>query len=274
MIDLPAEQLDAMGISTISCFINMGGKSYSDLDDIFPEDVFVHMERTGEMAKTAAKSPEMYAEFFKPFVDNGDSVIHFAASSGISSICDNARAAGETFNGKVFVIDTLKLSNGIALLADYALALIKAGGKTAAQIAELLRQKVPKIQASFLINTLECLYRGGRCKGMVYYVANIFHIKPVIFMDPKGDMIVREKFHGSYNACLEKYVKATFEKYPNPDLNKLYVICSTPSAELQTRMTELVSRYHAFKEIQFSVTGCNCAVHCGRNTVGIFYSQL
>ena len=120
MIDLSKEELAELNIDTISCYINMDNKSYSDLEDVFPEDVFRFMEKTGQVAKTAAKSPALYSEFFGRFVEKGDTVIHFAVSSGISSIAENAKTAAKDYPEKVFVIDTLLLSNGIALLVKYA----------------------------------------------------------------------------------------------------------------------------------------------------------
>jgi len=271
MIDLPKEELAALNVDTISCYINMDDKSYSDLDDVFPDDVFKFMDETGRVAKTAAKSPALYSEFFGQFVSRGDTVIHFAVSSGISSIAQNAKAAARDFPGKVFVIDTLTLSNGIALLVKYALRLISEGETDAEKIVELVEQKILKVQDSFLIDTLDCLYKGGRCSGIVYYASNIFKIKPVIHMDETGHMVVREKLRGSQEKVLEPYIKNTFDKSPNPDLEQLYVIYTTYNKAVQESILSIVAKYHNFKHIQFNYVSCNCAVHGGRNAVALFY---
>ena len=271
MIDLPKEELETLGIDTISCYINMGGRSYSDLDDIFPDDIFDYMDKTGNVAQTAAKSPALYSEFFGQYVAKGDTVIHFAVSSGISSIAKNAKTAAEDFPKKVFVIDTLRLSNGIALLAKYALKLIAEGETDASIIVSSVEQKIPKIQGSFLLDTLDCLYKGGRCNGMTYYAANVFKIKPAIHMNDLGQMVVREKYRGNQERVLEQYIKTTFEKFPNPDLEQLYVVYTTYNEAVQDNIRNIVSKYHCFKNIKFSFVSCNCAVHSGRNTIGLFY---
>jgi DegV family protein with EDD domain len=273
MIDLPPEVLDELGISTISCFIHMGGKSYSDMDDITPADVFANMDKTGEIAKTAARSPEMYEEFFMQFVDRGDTVLHLACSSGISSICANAKTAASRHPDKIFVVDTLKLCGGIALLAHYAIWLIEGGMTDVGKIAELLEKQRPYVQASFLLNTLECLYRGGRASGMQYYASNIFRIRPSIYMNPVGNMVVREKYHGNMVSCVRKYVETTFTKYPNPVLDRLYVASTTVNPEMEQFMIEQVALYHKFKTISISRPGCNCCVHGGKHTVGLFFIQ-
>lgn len=271
MIDLSKEELEELNISTISCFINMDDKSYSDLDDVFPEDVFKFMDATGRVAQTAAKSPTLYSEFFSQFVANGDTVIHFAASSGISTIAGNAKDAAKNFPGKVFVIDTLLLSNGIALLAKYALRLIADGETDAEKIVGLVKQTIPKIQGSFLLDTLDCLYKGGRCSGMVYYASNFFKIKPVIHMNETGHMVVREKYRGEQGRILEPYIKNTFAKYPNPDLEQLYIVYTTYDKAVQDNILRIVSKYYNFKNVQFNYVSCNCCVHSGRNTIGLFY---
>jgi fatty acid-binding protein DegV len=251
MIDLSKEELAALNIDTISCYINMGDKSYSDLDDVFPEDVFNFMDRTGRVAQTAAKSPALYSEFFGQFVCQGDTVIHFAVSSGISSIAENAKTAAKDYPGKVFVIDTLQLSNGIALLVKYALQLISVGETNA--------------------ETLDCLYKGGRCSGMTYYAANLLKIKPVIYMNEMGHMVVREKLRGSQDKILEPYIKNTFDKFPNPDLDQLYIVYTTHNKAMQENILEIVAKYHKFANIRMNSVSCNCCVHSGRNTIGLFY---
>ena len=271
MIDLPKEELAAMGIDTISCYINMDGRTYSDLDDVFPEDVFRFMDETGRVAQTAAKSPALYAEFFGQFVGGGDTVIHLAVSSGISAIARNAQTASEDFPGKVYVVDTLLLSNGIALLAKYALRLIADGETDAETVVARVKEKIPKVQGSFLIDTLDCLYKGGRCNGLTYYAANYFKIKPVIYMNETGHMTVREKHRGQQERVLEPYIKKTFEKYPDPELEQLYIVYTTYNKEVLDRIAGIAARYYDFTNIQYNLVSCNCCVHSGRNTIGLFY---
>ena len=271
MIDLPDEELAALDIDTISCYINMGDKSYSDLEDVFPEDVFRYMEETGDVAKTAAKSPALYSEFFGRFVSKGDTVIHFAVSSGISSIAENAKIAAKDYPGKVFVIDTLLLSFGIALLVRYAMKLISDGETDAERLAALVVAKIPSVQGSFLIDTLDCLYKGGRCSGLTYYAANLLKIKPVIHMNSTGHMVVREKHRGNQERILEPYIRSTFEKKPNPELDILYVAYTTYSKSVQETILKIVAKFHDFKRVEFHDVSCNCCVHSGRNTIGIFY---
>ena len=274
MIDLPKEELAALNVDTIPCYINMDGKSYSDLDDVFPEDVYRFMDETGRVAQTAAKSPAAYSEFFSKFVERGDTVLHFAVSSGISSIAENAKTAAKDFPGKVYVVDTLLLSNGIALLVKHALRLIANGETDVEKIVDQVESKIPLVQCSFLLDTLDCLYLGGRCSGMTYYAANLLKIKPVIHMNETGHMVIREKYRGNQEKVAEQYIRHTFEKYPNPDLSQLYIIYTTDNKAVQESVRKIVEKHHRFEHIQFNYASCNCCVHSGRNTIALFYMCL
>ncbi|MDR2202564.1 MAG: DegV family protein [Clostridiales bacterium] len=270
MIDLPKTELQNMGVSTISCYINMAGQSFSDLDDVFPEDVFRQFERRRELAKTAAKSPEQYCEFFEQFTKNGDTVIHFAASGGISAICSNAQIAAQKL-GRVFVVDTLTLSNGIALLVSFAAALIANGETDAEKIYVQCLAKREKVKAMFIIETLDYLYKGGRCSGMQLFGANLLKIRPVIAMDSDGKMRIREKLRGNYRRAIAKYIENTFQKYPDADPSLLYIMHFCDDETTNSFLLAEVAKHRQFERVLFNPGSCNCAVHSGRNTVGLFF---
>ena len=273
IIDLPVKELEKLNISTISCYVNMGGESYDDMINISPDEIFAHLKKTGELAKTAAKSPDAYYNFFKQFTDKGLPIIHFAASSGTSLICSCAKMAAERLPN-VYVVDTLSLSGGLALLAGYAMELIKKGQTDPKIIYELCLEKREKLQSSFVIETLECLHKGGRCSSLQYLAARILKIKPVISLDKvTGKMSPREKHLGGYRGVLAKYIKSTFEKFPNPDLRFLYITHYCKDEALINYFLDTVATHHKFEKVVVNLTGCNCAIHCGPNSFGMFYFQ-
>lgn len=270
MIDLSDEELKSLNIKTISCYVNMGNESYFDMQNIFPNDIFDFVRRTGKVAKTAAQSMDAYAAFFAEHLTEDNYILHFACSSGISSICENAKKAAELSNGKIFVIDTLSLGNGIALLVKYALELIEVG-EDIKTVYEKCLARVPFVQASFLLNTLECLHKGGRCSAIQYFGANLLKIRPTIYMDKTGNMKIREKRRGKFEIAIKSYIKDTFAKYPNPDLKSVYIEESTPNEEIRNLITTEIAKYFTFENMYFNTTSCNSCIHCGENTVAIFY---
>ena len=110
--DLSPELLSSRGIGIYPLSVMLGAKSFRDGIDIVPQDIFRYFDETGQLPKTAAPSTEEYAEFFKKFVDEGKTVIHFNISSKASGSYSFADAAAKRFDGKVFAVDTHALSTG------------------------------------------------------------------------------------------------------------------------------------------------------------------
>ena len=271
IIDLPKAELDRLGISTISVFINVGEKSHEDMIDITLDEVFLKMRETGELAKTAAKSPEAYYEFFKNQGGPDTAIIHFAAASGTSAICSYALEASKRLKN-VYVFDTRALSCGIAILAKYAVELAATGETDPQKILELCEAKREKLQFSFMIDTLECLHKGGRCSVLKYGIAKLLKLKPVVTVDAKtANMSVREKCRGNLKKCLTDYVLGTFKKYPNPDLKDIYIMHTSPKNEFLQHFLDAIKSLHIFENTHIIQAGCNSGVHSGPNTFGLGY---
>ena len=272
IIDLPVDTLKELNISTISCYINLGNVSYSDGDDIQLDDVFDFIDKHREIPKTAARSPEQYELFFSQFVNDYDYVLHFAASSKISSICSHAQKAAKTLGDKVIVFDTKNLCSGIAILAYKALDLINKNTPIN-ELVEIINQTIPKVQGSFILDTLDYIYLGGRCSGLAYHAAKLFKLKVVIGMNADGVMSPRGKYRGALPISIRKYIKETFELKPNPNLDAVYIIYTTKNDDMVNIIKEEIAKYHTFKNVYVNKVGCNAGVHSGRNTFGFFYVQ-
>ena len=163
-IDLPKELLDQYGISVIPFPVLLGTEMKLD-GDITPNDIFDYVDKTGVLPKTSAINEMQYQEYFEGLLKEGyDAVIHFALSSGISSSCEHAIAASKNVKG-VYVVDSKALSTGIALEAIYASNLAKEGLKPE-EIIEKEEKRIPYNQTSFVLATVDYLYKGGRCSAL------------------------------------------------------------------------------------------------------------
>lgn len=271
IIDLPKAELDRLGIATISCYINMNEKSYEDMIDITLEQVFDNMRETGKLAKTAAKSPDAYYEFFAPFAASYDTVIHFAAASGTSAICSHAIEASKRFKN-VYVFDTKTLSCGIALLAKYAIELIQNGETNPEVILAKCGEQRKKLQFSFMIDTLECLHKGGRCSVLKYGVAKLLKLRPVVTIDGDTAMMkVRQKCKGNLKKCLTEYITSTFKQFPNPESKEICILYTSKNDEMLQHVVDTVKSLYIFENVYVALAGCNAGVHSGPNTFGLCY---
>ncbi len=266
--DLSAELCERYHITTIPLSITLGEKTYSDGIDITPDDIYEHQSKTGEFPKTAAINVDEAIDFFKKFVDEGKTVIHFGISSEMSSTYNNTRLAAEEV-GNVYVIDTKNLSTGGGLLvlaaAERALA-----GMEAEQIVKEVTELVPCVSASFVIDNLDYLYKGGRCTALEMFGANLLKLKPCIQVKD-GKMGVAKKYRGRYGDVLKQYVSEQLADADNIITDRVFVTHAGCNPEIVESIVNQVKETGLFKEVFLTRAGCTISAHCGADTLGVLF---
>lgn len=247
----------------------LGDKDYFDDIDIKPNMIFDYYRETGKLPKTAARSFGDFYDYFKAFTDEGYAVIHIAISSKISSTYENAAHAAKDLSG-VYVIDGLSLSSGTGLLALYA-AKLRDDGASAEDIATAVTARVNSVQASFMINTLDFLHKGGRCSGLAAIVGKAFSIKPTLQLID-GNITVARKMPGKFEKNILKYVDFTLAKYNTPDMGNIFITHTSASAEVVAAVRQKLRDYgFADENIHETIAGSTITSHCGKSTLGILY---
>ena len=267
--DLSVQQIRENEIGIMPLSVMLGDKSFRDGVDIVPADIFRFFEETGELPKTAAPSVKEYEDFFRPYVEAGETLIHFNISSKASGSNGFAQTAAKAFGGKVIVIDSHALSTGQGLLVMKACDLRKEG-KSAEEIAETVNSLRDKVNTSFIPDTLLYLYKGGRCSTLSYYGAKVLSIHPMIAMK-EGQLYPKKKYIGKMSRCLKNYVHDLAEEYPQYDRTRCFITHSNADAELVESAKQLVKDLFSFDEVTETVAGSVITGHCGRNTIGVLF---
>lgn len=267
-IDLPKEQLTRFDIKTLPFTLIMGNDSVYD-GEIEPEKLFEFTDKTGILPKTSAVNEYQFYEHFKKLREEYDAVIHFSLSSAISSACANAIKASENFDN-VYVVDTKSLSTGIALLAIQARTLAL-DGVEAKTIYEISKSRVKDVEASFSLESVNYLYKGGRCSMLSMLGANLLHIKPSIYVKTdSGSMVAAKKYRGSMMKVVMNYVNDTLQKYNTPDLTRVFITYSTAPDDVVEAVKERLYEV-GFKEVIQTHAGGTISCHCGPHCLGILY---
>ena len=200
---------------------------------------------------------------------SSDLVVHIAISSEISSTFDYATAAAKRLNG-VYVVDGRSLSTGTGLLALYA-ADMRDDGKSGKEIAEMLDTVKKDVQASFMINTLDFLYKGGRCSGLSAFFGKAFSIKPTLQL-VDGKITVSRKYLGNFNKNIVKYVDNTLEKYNNPNKKRVFITHTYADKEAVDAVRDRLIKFgFPAENIYETIAGSTITSHCGKSTLGILY---
>ena len=264
--DLSKELIEKYDFKVIPFGVNLGDKFFYD-GEITPEEIFEYADNNKTLPKTNAVNEEAFKEHFAKILNDYDAIIHFDISSDMSSAYQNAVNASKNFKN-VYVVDSRTLSTAISLEAIYAKKLTETMDDPA-KIVELVKKRIPAVQASFIIERLDYLYKGGRCSGLALLGANLLKIRPEIEV-LNGNMKNTEKFRGKMADCVTKYCRATLEKYNHPDKSVIFITHSVADKELVDAAKAVVSEY-GFENVYETTAGCTVSSHCGKNTLGVLY---
>lgn len=266
--DLSPELIEKYGITITPLSVVKDGKPYIDGVEICPDDIYAFVAETGRICSTAAVNTADYTDVFSSLRTEYDAVIHFTISQSMSACFQNAQIAAMDIPG-VYVIDSENLSTGIGHLVIDA-AILAEKGLDAEEIVSIINDKKTRLDVSFLIDTLQYLWKGGRCSGVAALGANLLNLKPCIEVKD-GAMGVGKKYRGNIGKSLIQYVRDRLEGRDDIDTSRIFITDSGISEEIRAAVHEEVARCQPFEEIIHTRAGCTVSNHCGPNTLGILY---
>lgn len=270
--DLGEELCKRYSVTIIPLCIIMGDKSYYDGEGLGQKEIFKWADENKTTPKTAAITTERLEEAVTPVLDAGDDVIFFTISSGMSSTFNLASIYSED-NGKghMHVIDSANLSTGIGLLVIKA-AEMAAEGKGAEEIVKEIEALIPQVRASFVIDTLTYLSRGGRCSSVTALLAGTLKLHPEIVVKD-GAMGVNKKYRGSLGNAVMKYATDLEEALLDADHDRVFITHTVRDSEraIVDEVRKYLESLGVFKEILETKAGGVISSHCGPGTLGILF---
>lgn len=248
----------------------LGDIGYQDGVDLTPDEIYAVYREKKILPKTAAINVAEYSDFFRTWTDQGYEVVHVCLGHGLSTSYNNCRLAAQEVPG-VYPVDSCSLSTGSGLLVIEAAERI-ARGMPAAQVAAEVQAMTPHVHASFVIDTLEFLYKGGRCSALQMLGANVLQLKPCIEVNPAdGTMGVGKKYRGSLDKALQQYVQDQLGGRGDVKEDRVFITHSGISQERIDAVYAAVDALHMFRDIYVTRAGCTISSHCGPNTLGVLY---
>ena len=266
--DLSPELLTKYDISLVPLIVMKGDQEYQDGLTITPADIFAHVAAGGSLCTTAARSVGFYQETFARYAGEYDGILHVNLSSEFSSSYQNACLAAEEFEN-VRVVDSRNLSTGQGLVVLKACEL----AKTAVSL-DALKQDLDaftqRVEASFVVDKLDYLVKGGRCSSAAALGANLLNMKPCIEVK-NGKMVVGKKYRGNFTKCLRNYIHDRLQGREDLDPGMVFVTHTTISEECHDTVMEAVRSSGAFETVCETIAGCTISCHCGPGTLGILF---
>ena len=266
--DLSKELLDKYDISLMALTVIKNNEAFADGITITPDEIFAHVAAGGDLCSTTAGSVGDYIDLFEKYTGSYDAIVHISLGSGFSSSYQNACLAANDFSN-VTVIDSQNLSTGQGLVVLKACDLANSA-LSVEEIKLALDDFTGRVEASFLLDQLGYMVKGGRCSTVAALGANLLGLKPCIEVKG-GKMGVVKKYRGNYAKCLSSYIKDRLSNRDDLDKETLFVTNTPVTEECMQAVKTAVAEHADFKNIYWTDAGCTVSCHCGPGTLGVLF---
>ncbi len=261
--DLSPELVKKYDISIVPLYVVMGDKIRKDGIEATPEDIYEYVSQSGKLPKTSAPNLNDFLSAFRNWRNQGYEIVHFNISSEFSSSHATARMAAEEVGG-VEVVDTRNLSTGSGLVVLHACEMAE-NGASAKEIAEECRALTGRVEASFVVDSIDYLHKGGRCSS------NLLKLKPCIEVT-EGKMQSGKKFRGTIDRVIINYVTERLQNREDIDKHRIFITHTRCSEETVNAVRDKINELQpGFEEILETTAGCTVTSHCGPGTLGVLF---
>ena len=272
--DLGPELIEKHNIRIVPLYVRMGETTVKDGADLDIEAMYAWADKMKTTPQTSAFSPADAEDAILEAKKAGDDIIFFGISTEMSASCSSFKIAAENldWSDHTFVVDSRNLSSGIALLILKAAKSVEKGDKTAAEIWLEMQELIPRVRASFVVDTLLYLWRGGRCSAVSALAASALGIKPKIVVE-NGKMGVGHKYRGRIDKVIEKYVADLAPQLKRADPDAVFITHSGVQPEIVEKVRKSLQGYKKFDSIIETHAGGVISSHCGPGTLGVLFIE-
>ena len=269
--DLSKDLIEKYNIDILPLHIHFGEEEYQDGVTITPDEIYTWADANNTTPKTSAASISEAIDLLQPYVDNKDEVIIFSISSSMSANNNVMRLAVEELEAEdtIHVIDSANLSTGIGLLVLEAADMANAG-KSADEIVAKIEELKPLVSASFVVDTLTYLHRGGRCSSVAALAGGVLKLHPKIVVEG-GKMDASKKYRGKIQSVIMSYAKDLEEDLKNAKKERVFITHSGCPESTIEEVREYLTSLNQFQEILVTRAGGVVSSHCGPGTLGVLF---
>lgn len=271
--DLSPELIAKYDIDILPLHILLGEDEYEDGKNITPEEIYSWSDENKTTPKTSAPALTDAIELFKPYIDEGREIVCFSISSSMSTSGNVMRIAAEELEAedRITVIDSANLSTGIGLLVIEA-AIMAQNNHTVEEIVSAIEALKPNVRASFVVDTLTYLYRGGRCNAVSAMAGGVLKLHPKIVVE-NGAMNASKKYRGKINSAIMMYVKDMEDDLKAARPNRVFITHSGCDCTIVEEVHSYLENLGVFSEILETRAGGVISSHCGPGTLGVLFIQ-
>jgi len=276
--DLSREHFASRDIRYICFHYALDGVEYpDDLGQSMPFEEFYARMSAGADTRTAQVNVSEYVDFFTPFLEAGQDVLHVCLSSGISGTINSARNAALILKERypertIHVIDSLGASSGYGLLMDTA-ATKRDEGMDVDELAAWIEENKLRLHHWFFSSDLTFFVKGGRISKAAAVFGGLLEICPLMNMDNLGRLIPRFKIRTKKRVIREIVNK--MEEFAEGGLDysgKCYISMSACYDDARAVADLVEARFPKLDgRVVINSVGTTIGSHTGPGTVALFF---
>lgn len=200
--------LDDLGIpenvKMLPMNIHMGGANYLDGETISLDQMQrALLDNPSLNVTTSAPTENQLIEYFYQLIkEDVQEVLIVCLSSSLSQTYNNLLNISSMFSHrmKIYIYDSRTISHGEAVMVLEASKLLNQGATMPEIITQItaLRQKMTIYMT---VDNLKTMIRTKRISAPAGFFANLFDIKPIVYLDDSGRIIPFEKVR-SFDKCI------------------------------------------------------------------------
>jgi DegV family protein with EDD domain len=268
--DLTQSLIQTRDIKIIPLYVNFGEHSYKDGTDITTEELYKKVDELGYLPKSSAISPGDFMMAFETYIEQGYDIVLLTIGSKLSGTYQAALVAKDTVEAnRVHIIDTNNLSSGGGLLVLKACDL-RDQGLSASDIKQAVDQITPRVRSQFAIQTMDYLYKGGRCSALSMFLGSVLAIKPIIQVND-GKLDVYKKSVGKMTRALDIMLEDYFSLFDQIDKDYVMITHSLADKSAEYMKNKIIEKGLVPNQLLETQAGCVISTHCGKGTIGILY---
>ncbi|HEX5367018.1 MAG TPA: DegV family protein [Acidimicrobiales bacterium] len=262
--DLPADEVEALGVEVVPLSIRFGAEEYTDGVDLSVAEFYRKLTASGTFPETAAPAPGAFeAAFRRQAAAGADAVVCVDLSEGLSATVQSARTAAKALEGQidVRVVDSRSITAGLGTQVVLACR-AAASGASADEVVALLEDLRGRTHVMGALDTLENLKRGGRIGGAQALLGSLLSIKPLV--DISSGEVAEAGRARTRRRSLEWLRDQIFTR---PEVEHL-TIAHGMASDVAEMEAMLASRYPA-GSIGVTVIGPTIGTHAGPRVMGL-----
>jgi len=210
--------LDDLGIpenvKMLPMNIHMGGANYLDGQDLSLDRLSrVLLDNPNIDISTSAPTENQLIEFFYQLIkEDVQEVLIICLSSSLSQTYNNLLNISSMFSHrmKIYLYDSRTISHGEAVMVLEASKLLNQGATMPEIITQItaLRQKMTIYMT---VDNLKTMIRTKRISAPAGFFANLFDIKPIVYLNDSGRIVPFEKVR-SFDKCIRRLAEIVVDE--------------------------------------------------------------